>query len=669
MALTPGTRLGPYEITAQIGAGGMGEVYRARDTRLKRDVALKILPESFATDSDRLARFQREAEVLASLNHPNIAHIHGLEESNGTRALVMELVDGETLADRIARGPIPIDEALPIAKQIAEALEAAHEQRIIHRDLKPANIKVRADGTVKVLDFGLAKALEAKPAAGVNVTASPTITSPAMMTGVGVLLGTAAYMSPEQARGKAVDKRSDIWAFGCVLFEMLTGKRAFEGEDVSDTLAFVLTKEPDWTTLPAGLASSVRALLRRCLERDVRKRVADASTLLFVLDEAATGPAEAGHFVRDERDARRLWRRALPAATAALGAALLVGVAVWWMLRPAPPRIVRAEISAAGAMALNILSGDRHLVLTPDGSRLIYRGNGQLLVRGLDQLEPDVLTGLGDPRGVFVSPDGQWIGYFDGNQAIKKVTITGGPAVMISRLDGASSRGAAWAPDGTIYFGTTGFETGIQRVPAEGGDSTVVTKPNRDQGEADHLWPELLPGGRALLFTISALAGGTDSAQIAVLDLASGTYKVVIRGGTHAHYVPTGHLVYAAGGTLRAVPFDIKRMEAAGNAVPVVEDVVTLPDGGMDATIADNGTIVYARGRGTPGALPRSIVWVDRSGREEPLKTGVPTLRQSAALARRASCCLPNRRRGRRRVDAGPRSGRADSANIRARRR
>src|SRR5262245_17027261 len=246
MALSPGTRLGPYEISAAIGAGGMGEVYRARDTRLKRDVALKILPESFATDPERLARFQREAEVLASLNHPNIASIHGLEESNGVRALVMELVDGDTLADQIARGPIPVDEALPIAKQIAEGLEAAHEQGIIHRDLKPANIKVRADGTVKVLDFGLAKALEPASLAGANATASPTITSPALMTGIGVLLGTASYMSPEQAKGREADKRSDIWAFGCVLFEMLTGKRTFEGENIAETLAFVMAREPDW---------------------------------------------------------------------------------------------------------------------------------------------------------------------------------------------------------------------------------------------------------------------------------------------------------------------------------------------------------------------------------------------------------------------------------------
>ena len=294
MSLAPGTRLGPYEITGQIGAGGMGEVYRATDTNLKRTVAIKVLPEAVATDGERLARFQREAEVLARLNHPNIAAIYGLEKSDGTAALVMELVEGPTLADRIAQGPIPLDEALPIAKQIAEAVEAAHEQGIIHRDLKPANVKVRPDGIVKVLDFGLAKALEPVSAGSTDATTSPTITSPAMMTRMGVILGTAAYMSPEQAKGRAADKRSDVWAFGCVLFEMVTGRRAFEGEDISDTLAAVLRGEPDWTALPANVSPALVALLRGCLDKDRRRRVADLSTARFIIDregEAVTAVA------------------------------------------------------------------------------------------------------------------------------------------------------------------------------------------------------------------------------------------------------------------------------------------------------------------------------------------------------------------------------------------
>src|SRR6266576_2854687 len=293
MRLTTGSRLGPYEILSALGAGGMGEVYRARDTKLGRDVALKVIPDTFALDPDRLARFQREAHVLASLNHPHIAAIYGFEDSGETHALVLELVEGETIADRIARGAIPLDEALPIARQIAEALEAAHEQGIIHRDLKPANIKITPDGVVKVLDFGLAKLADSagsgQPAAGsAQLSLSPTITSPAMMTGVGMILGTAAYMAPEQAKGRAADKRSDIWAFGCVLYEMLTGKGPFAGDDVSDTLANVLKREPDWSELPATVPVSIRALLRRCIEKDRRKRVADVSTALFALDEHAT---------------------------------------------------------------------------------------------------------------------------------------------------------------------------------------------------------------------------------------------------------------------------------------------------------------------------------------------------------------------------------------------
>jgi serine/threonine protein kinase len=358
LALTPGTRLGVYEVAAPIGEGGMGQVYRARDTKLNRDVALKVLPDSFANDAERLARFTREAQTLASLNHPNIAHIHGLEESAGLRALVMELVAGEDLSQRIARGAILLDEALPIAKQIGEALEAAHEQGIIHRDLKPANIKVRPDGTVKVLDFGLAKAMESVGSAP-NVSQSPTITKPAMMTGVGVILGTAAYMSPEQAKGKPVDKRTDIWAFGAVLFEMLTGKRAFDGEGVGDTLAAVLRAEPDWKALPAEAGFPVRTLLRGCLEKDPRQRIAHISAALFVLRHQAIGaaiegPATAGPSVRGDV------RRVVLFTTAALilGAAV-AGMGVWLLTRSAPPSVVRTTVTTTGSAALAVSGFDR----------------------------------------------------------------------------------------------------------------------------------------------------------------------------------------------------------------------------------------------------------------------------------------------------------------------
>ena len=402
MALTPGSRLGTYEILSALGAGGMGEVYRAHDTRLNRDVALKILPDSFADDPDRLARFEREAQVLASLNHPNIAHIHGLEESGGARALVMELVEGEDLAHRIARRPIPLNEALPIAKQIAEALAAAHEQGIIHRDLKPANIKVRPDGTVKVLDFGLAKLVEPP---GVEHQASdssrsPTMTSPAMMTGVGMILGTAAYMAPEQARGNPADKRSDIWAFGAVLYEMLTGRRAFAGEDLPDTLANVLKSAPDWNALPADVPSHVRMLIQRCLAKDRRERMADISVALFVMTEPSLVAEHLSALAPSHLRTRLShWRRLVMPTAAAVVVGAAVGTGVWLAMRPSTPRVTRFALSPTGAAALALDQVSIDLAITRDGTHIVYKGVGtngeQFFVRAMDQLEPTPLTGLG----------------------------------------------------------------------------------------------------------------------------------------------------------------------------------------------------------------------------------------------------------------------------------
>ena len=417
MPLGPGARLGPYEILAAIGAGGMGEVYRATDTTLGRQVAIKVLPEAFAQDAERLARFEREAKTLAALNHPHIAQIYGLEKSSGIQALVMELVEGEDLSQRIARGSVPLDEALPIAKQIAEALEAAHEQGIVHRDLKPANIKVTLDGVVKVLDFGLAK-LNDPNASNVSnapnaLSLSPTITSPAMMTGVGMILGTAAYMAPEQAKGRPADKRSDIWAFGCVLFEMLTGKRAFDGEDMADVLGAVTRLDPDWTALSSDVPQSIRTLLHGCLVKDRRKRIADIAAALFAIDEASVGGFGTASAAPPAR--RPLWRRVVAPVAAALVTAIVTGAAVWFATRPADPalpRVSRLSLVPSGTAALTIRGSDRDLAITPDGSRVVYVGNNgtQLFVRALDALEPvAVFTGL--PRGPFVSPDGQWIGF------------------------------------------------------------------------------------------------------------------------------------------------------------------------------------------------------------------------------------------------------------------
>jgi serine/threonine-protein kinase len=621
LALTPGTRLGGYEITAQIGEGGMGQVYRATDTKLKRQVAIKILPPTLAVDPDRRARFQREAEVLASLNHPNIAGIHGLEEGGGMTALVMELVEGEDLSQRITRGAIPPDEALPIATQIAEALSAAHEHGIIHRDLKPANIKVRSDGTVKVLDFGLAKAMEPSGSAP-NVSQLPTITTPAMMTRAGVILGTAAYMAPEQAKGKPLDKRADIWAFGAVLFEMLTGTRAFGGADVADTLAAVLGADPDWNALPADVGFPVRTLLRGCLEKDPRQRIADISAALFVLRHQAIGapgegPAKAGRSLRS--DVRRL--------AFFTTAALLLGIAVagagaWWLTRQVPPSVVRSTLITSGSTALVLSPSGPDVAITPDGARVVYLGDNQLLVRALDQLEPTVLSGLGSPGGVFTSPDGQWVGFFDSFSLLKKVAITGGPPETLCAIQGIPA-GATWRADGTIIFATNAPATGLQRVSAAGGEPIVLTTPDRERGEADHLLPEFLPGGEAVLFTITSVTGGIDTAQVAVLDLRTRTSKVLFRGGSHARYVPSGHLVYAVTGALRAVAFDLGRLEVVGTPAPVLEGVITTGLGAADIAVAANGSLVYVAGAAGAGAARRTVVSVDRQGRASPMP-GLP---------------------------------------------
>jgi eukaryotic-like serine/threonine-protein kinase len=624
MSLSAGTRLGPYEILSALGAGGMGEVYRARDTTLGRQVAIKVLPEAFAQDAERLARFEREAKTLASLNHPHIAQIYGLEKSSGVQALVMELVEGEDLSQRIARGPMPLDEALPIARQIAEALEAAHEQGVIHRDLKPANIKITPDGVVKVLDFGLAKLAHPHATAGhADVTASPTITSPAKMTGVGVILGTAAYMAPEQAKGREADKRSDIWAFGCVLYEMLTGRRPFDGEDVSDTLANVLKIDPDWSVLPSEIPPAIRTLLQSCLTKDRGRRVADISTALFVLEKGASLAPPAGTVSAAPLPRRPLWRRVAALTAGALVAGIVAGASVWVAMRPpdpAPPRVSRLALAPTGTAALTINGVDRDLAITPDGSRLVYVGNRstQLFVRALDALE-SVAVYTGAPRGPFVSPDGQWIGFTDSNTVLKKVAVTGGPAVTLATLDGSTPRGATWAPDETIIYATSNATTGLQRIAVAGGPTTVLTRPDRAQGEADHLWPEMLPGGRAALFTVTAVTGGLDAAQVAVLDLQTGMRTVLVRGGSHAHYVPSGHLVYAAAGTLRAVPFDLAALETRGTPVPVpvVPAVVTTPTGAVDAVVAGDGTLAYVAG-GVAGTS-RTLVWVDRQGRETPI--------------------------------------------------
>ena len=456
-----------------------------------------------------------------------------------------------------------------------------------------------------------------------------------MMTGVGVILGTAAYMAPEQAKGRPADKRSDIWAFGCVLYEMLTGKRPFDGEDVSDTLANVLKTEPDWSALPSEIPPAIRTLLQSCLTKDRRRRVADISTALFVLEKGASLAPLADTLSAAPLTRRSLWRRVVPTTVGALVIAVVAATLTWVSTRPAapvPPRVSRLQVQSSGTAALTINGNDRDLAITPDGSRVVYVGNNgtQLFVRALDALEP-VAVFTGAPRGPFVSPDGQWIGFMDGGNTLRKVSLTGGPAITLSTLDGLP-RGATWGLDDTIIVATDTQATGLQRVAVTAGTTTVLTRPDRAKGEADFFWPEWLPGGRAVLFTITAVGGGLDAAQVAVLDLQTGTSRILVRGGSHGHYVasglgsPTraeregGHLVYAAAGTLRAVPFDLARLETRGTPVPVVPAVVTTSFGAVDADVAGDGTLVYVSRSGVIGAnAPRTLVWVDRQGRETPI--------------------------------------------------
>jgi serine/threonine-protein kinase len=613
MSLPSGSRLGPYEVVALLGVGGMGEVYRAHDPRLARDVALKVLPEAFASDADRLARFKREAQVLAALSHPNIAGIHGFEESDGVRALVLELVDGPTLADRIARGPIAIDEALPLARQIADALEAAHEQGIVHRDLKPANIKIAPNGQVKVLDFGLAKMLEAE-AAPAALTMSPTLSVQATLAGV--ILGTAAYMSPEQARGKAVDRRTDIWAFGCVLFEMLTGQPAFEpGETVSDAIAAILTREPDLTALPAATPPYIRILIKRCLQKDPQRRLPHIGLARLEIDDPPATPSVSPPAAVKPASSRQAL---LAGIVSALVAASSAGAAVWYFTRPqvvAPP-VIRLHATPVGDV-LNVNPFDPDIAVSPDGERIAFMaraaglGTPRILVRSLAQKDAVPLAGTETARGLFFSPDGQWIGYAQNND-LKKISVNGGPSVMVCQQCAAGFRGASWGPDDSIVFSANAGNI-LRRVAAAGGEVSVVVPPEGGL----YTFPEVLPDGRTVLFTLST---GPDSAQIVARNLEGGEPRVIVRGGSHARYVSTGHLVYAVAGTLRAVAFNAETLEVAGNPSPVLDGVVTKGTGAADFAVARDGLLVYVSGEAR--GSQQTVAWVDRQGRQEMI--GVP---------------------------------------------
>ena len=602
MALDVGSRLAHYDVTALIGEGGMGEVYQATDTKLNREVALKILPEAFAADPDRLARFQREAQVLASLNHPNIAAIYGIEESVDTRALVLELVEGPTLADRITHGAIPLDEALPIAKQIAEALEAAHEQGIIHRDLKPANVKVKDDGTVKVLDFGLAKALDPSPTG--DPSQSPTLTAAA--TQMGVIMGTAAYMSPEQARGKPVDKRADIWAFGVVLLEMLTGRKVFEGEDVSMTLSSVLQQEPNWSHLPAAVSPSLSVFLRRCLVKDPKQRVHDIGDVRLamegVFESTGSVPAESTAALH-----LQVLLRPIPAIISALALVVITGLAVWAVTRSAP-----AAPDFVTRFSIVLPSGfgrgpHTPIALSPDGTHLVYAANDQLYLRDMDQMEAAPIRGTEGAVEPFFSPDGQSVGFWADGQ-LKRVSLTGGAAVTIG--ESVEPFGISWGSDDAILFGSL---AGAWRVPASGGTPELIIPVEGEEGGIPG--PQLLPGGEWVLFSLFP------SQQVMLQSLATGERHVLLEdGGTNARYVPTGHLVYVLDGTLLAQPFDIEQRTLAPGPVPLVEGISQLSQvRGAAAQVAhsDNGSLAYVVDRSV--SSDRTLHLVGRDGAVEAL--------------------------------------------------
>jgi len=619
----------------------MGEVFRARDTKLNRDVAIKVLLPAVANDPDRLARFSREAQVLASLNHPNIAHIHGLEESGGVTALVLELVEGEDLTQRIARGPLPLDEALPIARQIAEALEAAHDHGVIHRDLKPANIKLRADGTVKVLDFGLAKAVD--PTAGSSTAAmnSPTLSIHA--TEAGIILGTAAYMSPEQARGKAVDRRADIWAFGAVLFEMLTGKRAFAGADISDTLVSVLRDDPDWSALPPTVPFVIGRLLRKSLEKDPKRRFDSAAGLRIDIDDAATP-------VSRTANASNLshvpipptpWSRWLPWGVAVI--ALVAGGTLAWR---AQDRVRVTPIYATlDAPADTVLGEDDRLVslptrtpmvFTPDGRSLIIQAardsKPELFLRSLDRADARPIAGTDEGRVPFVSPDGKWLGFFAANE-IRKVPIEGGAPTTVCALNGGGlgPYGAAWGIGDIIVFGDE-LSGRIMRVPASGGTPAPVTAvPSAGRR---HSTPYFLPDGKRILFSDVTRRADVRDSRLMVQSLDGGEARVAMASAVDGRLLPSGHLVFMRLGTLMTVPFDADRAEVTGDASVAMGGVMQSalrPRAGADHTgagmfaVSSLGTLAFVR-----GSLIESrgnvMTWVTRDGQSstaEPV-TGDP---------------------------------------------
>ena len=611
-----GKTLSHYKVLEKIGQGGMGEVYRAEDTNLSRDVAIKVLPEQFTKDPQRLARFEREAKLLASLNHPNIAAIYGFEEADDVRFLAMELVPGETLQERVAKGPVPVEEALEVCRQIAEGVEAAHEKGVIHRDLKPANVKVTPEGKVKILGFGLAKAFEEEvPAA--DISQSPTLTEE--MTRAGVILGTAAYMSPEQAKGKPVDKRADLFAFGAVLYELLTGKRAFGGETITETIAKVLESEPKWELLPENTPWTIRSLLRRCLTKDPHDRLDGIANVRIEIKLALAEPRTAPPVGVGgaAQPTQRSW--VMTVGLVVLGA-VIASLTFWLLIQPSSPEQSLSRFVIRPSPPIVLASGGANdLAISPDGRQLVYMGVGeggsQLYLRSLDDFVDRPIPGTANSGGwVFFSPDGESLGFFAEGK-LKKTSLAGGSPITLCDAP-TGIRTGNWFED-TIVF-TANFESGqgLYRVSANGGEPEMLATVNSDEGELRYRLSDFLPDGKDLLFSIRSNTGF----QIGVLSLETGERKVVLENARQARYLSTGHLVYeqARTGNLMAVPFDLAALEVTGDSVPVVQEARQTTSGSIDYAISNNGTLVYVPSTST-GGLDRTLVWVDREGQEEPL--------------------------------------------------
>jgi serine/threonine-protein kinase len=610
MAIEAGRRFGTFEVVDRLGVGGMGEVYRARDARLGREVAIKVLPEALARDAERLARFDREARALASLSHPNVGAIHGAEEADGIRFLVLELIPGDTLGDRIDRGAMKVEEALRLACQIAGALEAAHERGIVHRDLKPANVKVTPEGRVKVLDFGLARMLAPTGDSG---EVARTMDGDHQTTKHGVLLGTPTYMSPEQARGQSVDKRSDVWAFGCLLYEMLTARKAFEGETITDVLAGILVREPDWSALPADTPRGLRRLLGRCLQRDREKRLHDIADARIEMEEMLAGIA-AGT-VEAEPPAPLTRRRALALVGGGAAIGALGGAGAFTFLRGRSPAMGGLRFNVAippQAPLQDVFEAYSVMALSPDGRTMAFVGNpgtSSLWVRSLETTQSRLLPGTTNGLSPFFSPDGEWVGFFANGMLRRTHVDKGEPQGICSA---GRLRGASWGTDGRIVFAV--FSGGLITVDAAAGTPQPLTTVDASRQEA-HRWPDVLPGGRGVVFC--AMTG--NERNVAAVPAAGGDVRILVQGGNCPQYVRGGFLMFARSGTLMAVPFDTGSLRVKGTPVPVVEDVrmVVKGSGGAHYAVSASGALAYVPGY--PRPPERTLMWVDRAGQAAPV--------------------------------------------------